>query len=96
MKFVDTTVKERLDCYLTGSTAIVIFIDSKNIYVANLGDSRAILANSASDTLTAIQLTEDQKPQNPEETERIKQAGGYVARLCDPYTKERIGPYRVW
>ena len=45
--------------------------------------------------LQAIQLTKDQKPEDPQELERIKKSGGRVERLTD----ERgipVGPYRVW
>ena len=47
------------------------------------------------DKLQPIQLTNDQKPEDPEEQARIVAFGGRVQRLLDP-NGQRIGPYRVW
>jgi len=46
-----------------------------NVVVANVGDSRAMIIR-ADGTLEA--LSEDHKPENPEERERIQKAGGMV------------------
>lgn len=66
------------------------------------GEDRALLheikvrRSIASDTeLNAVQMTVDQKPEDPEELERIQRAGGMVMRLEDENGK-RVGPYRVW
>lgn len=45
--------------------------------------------------LIAVQMTVDQKPEDPQELARIKQAGGVVMRLEDD-SGMRVGPYRVW
>ena len=45
--------------------------------------------------LTGIQLTKDQKPEEPEETERITRMGGVVRRLMDELGRN-VGPWRVW
>jgi serine/threonine protein phosphatase PrpC len=45
--------------------------------------------------LTAEQVTQDQKPEDPGELKRIKAAGGCVMRLEDDHGK-KVGPYRVW
>jgi serine/threonine protein phosphatase PrpC len=42
-----------------------------------------------------IQLTRDQKPDDPEESERIYRFGGTVSQLIDPYGN-KVGPHRVW
>ena len=39
----DTLIKKSIDCEVTGSTAVMMFIDSNKISVGSLGDSRAIL-----------------------------------------------------
>ena len=45
--------------------------------------------------LNALQMTVDQKPEDPVELERIQRAGGMVMRLEDEDGR-RVGPYRVW
>ena len=46
-------------------------------------------------SLTAEQLTQDQKPEDPDELRRIRKAGGLVMRLEDE-NGQKVGPYRVW
>lgn len=43
----------------------------------------------------AVQMTIDQKPEDPVELERILQCGGVVMRLEDEMGR-KVGPYRVW
>ena len=69
---------------------------------ANLGSEREILASVKEKRqsfidhkINSIQLTRDQKPEDPEELERITKAGGRVQRLVDNLGNN-IGPYRVW
>lgn len=45
--------------------------------------------------LHVVQLTKDQKPEDPEETERILSMGGVVRRLMDEVGRN-VGPWRVW
>ena len=45
--------------------------------------------------LTAEQVTQDQKPEDPGELKRITKAGGLVMRLEDE-NGHKVGPYRVW
>ncbi|RLU14969.1 hypothetical protein DMN91_012856 [Ooceraea biroi] len=58
----------------SGSTAVCAFISPKNIYIANCGDSRAVLCRSG----TPVFSTRDHKPVLPAEKERIQNAGGSV------------------
>ncbi|KAJ5068512.1 s-cell enriched with leucine-rich repeat-containing protein slra-related [Anaeramoeba ignava] len=59
----------------SGTTALVsLFIDN-DCYVANLGDSCAILSRKGK----AIRISLDHKPFLPEEEIRIRKAGGYVS-----------------
>ncbi|KAI8644576.1 phosphatase 2C-like domain-containing protein [Parasitella parasitica] len=59
----------------SGCTAIVALLTKNNdLYVSNAGDSRAIICSDGQ----AIPLSEDHKPGNPKETERIEKAGGHV------------------
>eukprot|EP01129_Flabellula_baltica_P003231 TRINITY_DN1303_c0_g1_i1.p1 TRINITY_DN1303_c0_g1~~TRINITY_DN1303_c0_g1_i1.p1 ORF type:complete len:497 (+),score=91.32 TRINITY_DN1303_c0_g1_i1:44-1534(+) len=57
-----------------GSTAITVLIKDGHIFTANTGDSRAVLYKGGS----YEELSKDQKPENPEEIERIQSQGGSV------------------
>jgi len=58
----------------SGTTAVCSLISPKHIYVANCGDSRAVLHRRSGMGF----CTEDHKPINPNEKERIQNAGGSV------------------
>lgn len=47
------------------------------------------------DEIFSVQLTKDQRPDDIEESERIKECGGRIKRSIDEQGN-RIGPYRVW
>lgn len=57
-----------------GCTAWVCLIVDNTIYCANAGDSRCVLSKNK----TAIPMSFDHKPSNPEEEKRINEAGGTV------------------
>lgn len=57
-----------------GSTAIVCMILNQVLWVANTGDSRAFLSRGGE----LVELSEDHKPDSPEEKARIEKAGGTV------------------
>jgi serine/threonine protein phosphatase PrpC len=57
-----------------GSTAVACLISPTHFYLINCGDSRAILVSDNQIKLATL----DRKPNNPLETERIKNAGGDV------------------
>ena len=58
-----------------GCTAVTVMITPEYIVCANAGDSRATMSKVGGIALT---LSEDHKPTNPGEDERIRNAGGYV------------------
>lgn len=58
----------------SGSTAVCAFISPRLMYIANCGDSRAVLCQSGNPVFT----TQDHKPALPTERERILKAGGSV------------------
>lgn len=60
----------------TGSTAVVVLIKDNNIYVANCGDSRAVINEGEE----AIALTSDHKPNRSDEYFRITSSGGQVTQ----------------
>ena len=50
------------------------------MFVANVGDSRVVLAHDDGEGLKAVPLTVDHKPDDPAEVERIKSLGGQIGR----------------
>ncbi|KAK8698061.1 hypothetical protein V6N13_114192 [Hibiscus sabdariffa] len=91
---VDHELKQcrKIDSFHSGTTALTIVRQGNIIYVANVGDSRAVLATNSDDgTLVPIQLTVDFKPNLPQEVERIIQCKGRVFCLDD-----EPGVHRVW
>nr|AUH15210.1 protein phosphatase 2C-3 [Gerbera jamesonii] len=57
-----------------GSTAVVAIMTPDKIIVANCGDSRAVLCRDGK----AVPLSNDHKPDRPDELNRIQAAGGRV------------------
>nr|ABK22639.1 unknown [Picea sitchensis] len=57
-----------------GSTASTAVLVGDRLYVANVGDSRAVILKAGE----AIPLSEDHKPNRSDERQRIEQAGGNV------------------
>ncbi|XP_078419552.1 integrin-linked kinase-associated serine/threonine phosphatase 2C isoform X3 [Cetorhinus maximus] len=71
-----------------GSTATCVLLVDKDLYVANLGDSRAVLCrmNEASKKLTALPLAKEHNPTQYDERMRIQKAGGtvrFILLACD-------------
>lgn len=61
-----------------GSTAVTaILINSKMLYVANVGDSRAVISKGGE----AKQLSIDHEPGNSVEKEDIMKKGGFVSNM---------------
>ncbi|KAG9152418.1 hypothetical protein Leryth_015822 [Lithospermum erythrorhizon] len=58
----------------SGSTACVAIIHHNQLIVANAGDSRCVLARKGQ----AYPMSNDHKPDDETETERIREAGGFV------------------
>uniref|UniRef100_A0A453AUM1 protein-serine/threonine phosphatase n=1 Tax=Aegilops tauschii subsp. strangulata TaxID=200361 RepID=A0A453AUM1_AEGTS len=82
----------RLDAVNSGCTALSIVKQGDLVVVANVGDSRAVLATTSDDgDVTAVQLTVDFKPDLPQEKARIMQCEGRVHCLDD-----EPGVHRVW
>lgn len=58
----------------SGSCANVVLIVGDVCFVANVGDSRAVLSSNKGEEMTA--LSKDHKPSDTEEYQRIIKAGG--------------------
>lgn len=81
-----------IDSFRSGSTSLTIIKQGELFVIANVGDSRAVLATTSDDgSLVPVQLTVDFKPNLPQEEERISRSKGRVFSLDD-----EPGVYRVW
>ncbi|KAH7365702.1 hypothetical protein KP509_18G041400 [Ceratopteris richardii] len=87
----DLCKAEDVDCVTSGSTALALIKQGTDLVIANLGDSRAVLAVRFEDSLIPLQLTVDLTPNLPREAERIRRRKGRVLALRkEPMVK------RVW
>ena len=83
----------------SGSCAIVVIIVNDACFVANLGDSRALLSENNFEN--AFLLSKDHKPNDSEEKTRIINAGGFVFQGDMPsnnvkkYSKFLDSPWRI-
>ena len=64
----------QIDDKMSGTTAIVVLVNKGTLHVANVGDSRAIVAQMLDSKLTAYSLSQDQTPFRKDERERCKRA----------------------
>lgn len=64
------------------------------MYIANLGDSRAVMYRVTPKERLAIELSYDHKPTRTDERERIEKLGGKIYRLT--HDGVQVGPPRVW
>ncbi|KAL8151066.1 hypothetical protein V2J09_020874 [Rumex salicifolius] len=85
-----------INTFCSGSTAVTIVRQGMNLYVGNIGDSRAILGSKdINGSLKAIQLTVDLKPDLPREASRIKHCKGRVFSMHDDPEVARVWlPYQ--
>lgn len=89
---VDKALGKHMDASVSGTTAVCALMRGDTMWVANAGDSRAIVARRGpKGTLVTHDLTQDQKPDTPQEKERIERMGGRVSPAAADGT-----PARVW
>ena len=82
----------------SGSTCVSIMTYGRHLYIANLGDSRAIIISENPDNKlhgVAKALTRDHKPEDPLEAVNIINAGGRIDSYRDENGR-KLGPERVW
>ncbi|KAL6629488.1 hypothetical protein ACP70R_029253 [Stipagrostis hirtigluma subsp. patula] len=72
---------DNLDDSMSGTTAITILVRGKTLYIANTGDSRAVIAEKQGDDIVAVDLSIDQTPYRSDELERVKECGARVLTL---------------
>jgi serine/threonine protein phosphatase PrpC len=87
-----------VDVRFSGSTCVSVLTFGTKLFVANVGDSRAILIKQNDQSPEGFQVTplsRDHKPSDPDEFKRIVDAGGRVDTYRD-HKGKRVGPDRVW
>ncbi|KAJ3683857.1 hypothetical protein LUZ60_014084 [Juncus effusus] len=68
-----------IDDSMSGTTAIVVLVYGDLLYVANVGDSRAVSGIwNAENSVSAEELSSDQTPFRKDEKERVKKCGARV------------------
>ncbi|CAG9330904.1 unnamed protein product [Blepharisma stoltei] len=77
------------NCILSGTTATIVFYQKNKLIVANVGDSRAVLAKLENGKIIAHPITRDHKPEEADEKHRIERAGGEVKKLKNDWA-ERV------
>ncbi|KAJ4839876.1 hypothetical protein Tsubulata_003181 [Turnera subulata] len=73
--------EDSLDDSMSGTTAITVLVRGRTIYVANSGDSRAVIAERRGGEIVAVDLSIDQTPFRADELERVKLCGARVLTL---------------
>ncbi|KAL5208603.1 hypothetical protein ABZP36_033038 [Zizania latifolia] len=73
--------EDNLDDSMSGTTAVTILVRGKTIYIANAGDSRAVIAEKRGENTVAVDLSIDQTPYRTDELERVKESGARVMTL---------------
>lgn len=67
-----------IDDMMSGTTAITALFVGDTIYVANVGDSRAVIAVKDGNRIVARDMSRDQTPFRQDEYERVKSCGARV------------------
>ncbi|XWS42977.1 hypothetical protein CRYUN_Cryun16bG0060500 [Craigia yunnanensis] len=84
-------IHANIDCFCSGTTAVTLVKQGPYLVIGNVGDSRAVLGTRDKDnSLTAVQLTVDLKPNLPAEAERIRKCKGRVFALQDEPEVSRV------
>lgn len=84
------------DVRFSGSTCVSVLTYGRKLFVANVGDSRAIVIRQAPDnTCTCYPISRDHKPDDPEESKVILANNGRIDSYRDQLGNQ-IGPMRVW
>ncbi|GMI13456.1 hypothetical protein TrLO_g4194 [Triparma laevis f. longispina] len=90
---VDEALKEQkgIDAMYSGTTVVAVLMRGKQLYISNCGDSRAVMAKrNINGEVIAVNLSEDQNPNKPDEQARIEGAGGFVSPPPEPGLSARV------
>ena len=91
----DLCKNPNIDTQFSGSTCVTIILTKNKIISGNVGDSRAVMGRYINGEWKSIDLSHDQKPNNPGEKERILAHGGRIEAYKDENGGD-FGPPRVW
>ena len=91
----DLCKNPNIDTQFSGSTCVTIILTKNKIISGNAGDSRAVMGWKINGEWKSIDLSHDQKPNNPGEKERILAHGGRIEAYKDENGGD-FGPPRVW
>ena len=100
-KITNISSVEELSMYdleFSGSTCVSIFLHklkANKMFIANIGDSRAILIKKNNNIYKFQQLSRDHKPSEEDEAQRILNSGGEIQKIEDENGNE-TGPLRIW
>ncbi|KAL6841992.1 hypothetical protein ACP4OV_028192 [Aristida adscensionis] len=87
----DLKLHKNIDCFFSGTTAVAVIKQGRDLIIGNLGDSRAVLGTrNESNELVAVQLTVDLKPNIPSEAQRIRQRKGRIFALPEEPEVARV------
>jgi serine/threonine protein phosphatase PrpC len=84
-----------VDVAFSGSTCTTVFFRGTMVYCGNAGDSRAVIASNDRGKWKAIPISDDHKPDRPDEKKRILEHDGRVEAFRGMDGKP-LGPARVW
>ncbi|KAG0616355.1 hypothetical protein M758_5G108200 [Ceratodon purpureus] len=73
--------RNSVDDSMSGTTAITVLVRGRTLYVANVGDSRAVIAERRGSNLVAVDLSTDQTPFRDDECVRVKASGARILTL---------------
>ena len=91
-----------VDANCSGATCVTLIMQNRRLTIANCGDSRAVLGvrNPTTGQLQSQALSNDHKPDRPEERKRIVASGGRLGcrqvLVNDHGMAIPTGPCRVW
>ena len=89
--------KDDVDTDLSGTTCVMALIRGRDVTCFNIGDSRCVvgkLVEGGDGKLVAEDISQDHKPDDPEEKVRIEGNGGRVETRI--YDDGYVGPARVY
>ena len=90
------TTSTEIDCTLSGSACVSLFISLDKIICANIGDSRAVLARYENGNYNTIKISRDHKPTEFDEMKRILENNGRIEKYYDTDFDAFVGPKRIW